>query len=494
MAMRKLLTIFFLLASGHLFAQTAEIYEKAADGYLDEKNYQSAYDNYSQAIKKTGHDKIKLSELYYKRGRSLNGLENYEAAKKDLNDAIDLNPQNGGAYWERGIAYDNTGDNNTENGVHSIADYKKALTLTSPDDKNAQAILYYNIALNQLVLKQIPESLIADSIAISLNEQYSSAFELRGKIHLAQQNYTAAVDDYTKAIYSFTGDGKGGSSYLYVCRAEIKTSLKQYKDAINDFVTALNLDPDNGLALWNRAAAYHYNGDYKLAADDYTAAMKFYKDDKASLSSLYADRASNELGESLMHEAIKDDSVAISLDASNTDALYSRANAYTQNADYQAGIDDYNKLVPLFIDKKDVVALLYYQLANNEYFLNQFDKVIADCTKAIDANPAFSEPYYYSTKKSVGYIFSLFYVGKSNQAVEVLNNEILATNNDAELLGDYYNMACLYALMNKPDEANIYLKKAIDNGYAKKYAIADEDLDNIRNTADYKSTIAGAAN
>jgi tetratricopeptide (TPR) repeat protein len=141
MAMRKLLTIFFLLASGHLFAQTAEIYEKAADGYLDEKSYQSAYDNYSQAIKKSGHDKLKLSELYYRRGRSLNGLENYEAAKKDLNDAIDLNPLNGAAYWERGIAY-----NNTDDYVHSLADYKKALTFVSPDDKNAQSILYCNVA------------------------------------------------------------------------------------------------------------------------------------------------------------------------------------------------------------------------------------------------------------------------------------------------------------------------------------------------------------
>jgi tetratricopeptide (TPR) repeat protein len=92
-----------------------------------------------------------------------------------------------------------------------------------------------------------------------------------------------------------------------------------------------------------------------------------------------------------------------------------------------------------------------------------------------------------TSKNTVNYIFSLFYIGRGDEAVSILQGNILKTNNDAELLSDYYNMACLYSLMNKPDEANIYLKKAIDNGYAKKYAVADEDLDNIRNTDDYKA-------
>ena len=94
-----------------------------------------------------------------------------------------------------------------------------------------------------------------------------------------------------------------------------------------------------------------------------------------------------------------------------------------------------------------------------------------------------------TTKKTIDYIFSLFYVGRGDEAAAILQNDVLNTTDNAIVLGDYYNLACLYSLMNKPDEANIYLKKAIDGGYAKKYAIADEDLDNIRNTDDYKSTI-----
>jgi hypothetical protein len=44
----------------------------------------------------------------------------------------------------------------------------------------------------------------------------------------------------------------------------------------------------------------------------------------------------------------------------------------------------------------------------------------------------------------------------------------------------------MLALMNKPDEANNYLKTSINNGYSKKYARIDPDFEGIRNTPDFK--------
>lgn len=504
--MRKLLTIVFLLVTVHLFAQTSDAYKKTDDS-LKNKDYQLAYDNYTLAIKNSTHDKLKLSDLYYQRGMTLRELNNYSAALKDFNEAIELNPQNGSVYWERGIVYDKNKDFKD-----ALSDYKKAMTFINKDDKNNLSVLYCNIAQEEIKLNDLTGAMKSDSIAIALYGDNSRSYEIKGDINQAQRNFSEALENYNKAIYSFIGDNKISMSYLYVQRANIETALKHYKDAINDYTTALNLNPKNRIAYWNRAGAYHYNSDYKLATNDYTTAISFYNGDNINLSKLYENKASNEIGQSLLADAIKDDSIAISLDSNDIDAYYGKASAYTQNGDYKAGIDNYNKLISVAKDKK-IIAILYYEVANNEYFLNEFDKVIADCTKAIDLNPGYAESYYYrakvylkkmnnkdratqdfnkvialdTTKKTVGYIFSLFYIGKADEAVDVLNSEILSTNNDAVLLSDYYNMACLYSLMNKPDEANIYLKKAIDNGYAKKYVIADEDLDNIRNTDDYKA-------
>jgi len=510
--MRKLLTILFLLTSTHLFAQTSEVYEKAADGYLKDRDYQVAFDNYSKAIKKSAQDNVRLSILYYKRGESLGGLSSSDAALKDFNHSIELNPQNSAAYWGRGYLYQYN-----KNFLAAISDYDTVLKLVGAyKSSESFAYLYCNIGYCQLGLKNYNEALQADSTALSINERYGQAYTLRAMIHRALNKPELVVDDYTKAIESFTGDNKKELSAIIADRAYAKMYLKQYKPAINDFTLAINLNPENKFAYWNRAATYHYNSDYKLATDDYTSAIALYKDDNINSSKLYDDKAVNEMEQNLFTEAIHDDSVAIALNSLNKDAYLNKAEAYTNNADYKSGIDIY--ILLLDIDKGDnkLLAYINYSIANNEYFLNEFDKVITSCTKAIELDPTYSESYFYrakvylkkmnnkdlankdfdkvlsldTTKKSVGYIFSLFYLGRGDEAVAIYNNDILATNNDAILTSDYYGLACLYSLMNKPNEANIYLKKSIDNGFAKKYAIADEDLDNIRNTDDYKAIMA----
>jgi tetratricopeptide (TPR) repeat protein len=504
-----------MMCSNGLFAQTADIYQKAGDGHLNDKDYQAAFDNYTQAIKKSGHDNIHLSELYYKRGIALGGLRRGDEAISDFNKAIALNSQNNRAYWERGVIYDRN-----KNYESSISDYKKAMSLVKPDDRINLSILYCNIAYDELKLKNFTEAFQADSMSVVLNKSYSRAFQVRGNINYVKKNFKESVDDYTTAIFSFEIDDNKGVSYLFLHRADSESALKHYKDALNDYTTAIKLNPENGLAYWNRGAVYHYNSDFNLAVTDYTTAMTFYKNDSTKLSKLYDNRASNEAAQGLLTSAIDDESIAISLDSINKSFYFNKAAEYTQNGDYQTGIDIYTKMFPYFEAKNKFLAVLHLEIAVNEYFLSEFDKVIEDCSKAIALNPEDPSPYFYrgkvylkkmnnkalamndfnkaltldTTKKSVDYIFSLFYTGKGEEATATLQESILGTNNTAQLLSDYYNMACLYSLMNKPDEANIYLKKAFDNGYSKKYAAADDDLINIRNTDDYKSMMAASAN
>ena len=160
---------------------------------------------------------------------------------------------------------------------------------------------------------------------------------------------------------------------------------------------------------------------------------------------------------------------------------------------------------------KSALALLFNNIADQEYFLNDYQKVVDYSTSSISLNPQNPSPYLNrgraflkkmnndlaisdfkkvldldTAKKSFAYAFALFYTGKPDKAIEVMQNNVIATTNGPLLTSHYYNIACLYSLMNKPDEANIYLKKCIDGGYPKKYALADPDLENIRNTQEYK--------
>jgi len=475
-----------------------------------QKNCQIAIENYTKLIKKGG-TKTFLADLYTKRATNYVGLKKYDEAIKDDQMAISLDPQNGYNYWDIGTIYSRKGDF-----AQALNSYHKAISiLKNKPGITEMEIIYCNAAQAEFMLKKYPEALADDSLSIASNKQYSRAYDLAGDIHMVTQDFAGAETDYTNAMVNLKNADDQQISILFTKRGDARRSSKKLKDAINDYTLAIKAFAANGIAYWNRAATYHLNSDYELATADYTKAMEFYKGNNENLSKLYDDRAINELGQNLNVQAIADDSTAIAMDPNNRIAYFNLANAYTQNADYQKGIDVFNKLKTFYPKQNNLLALLYFNIANNEYFLNQFDKVVNDCTKAIELDPTYSSSYYYrakvylkkkdekqlaindfnkviqldTTKKTIDYIFSLFYVGRGDEAVAILQDEVLNTTDNALVLGDYYNLACLYSLMNKPEEANIYLKKAIDGGYAKKYAIADEDLDNIRNTDDYKSTI-----
>lgn len=514
--MRKI--IFILALTGFIgtaFGQQKSDYQAKGDVAYASQDYQTAIDDYTKAIDSSKIDKSILSVICFYRGESYKNLNQFDKAIKDYTAAIKINPQYREAYWSRAIVY-----GATRNLRASITDYKKALALTPPEDNVNQATLYCNIAASEGMLGQPDSALAHDSAAIKANPGYARAYNLRGHLYQSINKYPEAITYFTRAIDNYKDNDEKMLSYWYTDLADAKSANKQLKEAINDYSLALKLNPDNGIAYWNRGGAYDRHQDYELAASDYSKAMNYYKDDKENLSKLYVDRATNELGQSLLAPAIKDDSTAIALDPNNKSAYFNLADAYTQNGDYQKAVDEYRAALKFDRNNKKLNAILYFQIATNEYFLKQFDKVIADCTTSISMDPNYSSAYFYrgkvyfkqmhkvdlakqdfnkvialdTTKKSVDYIFSLFYIGKGDEAADILQKEVVNTTDESQILGDYYNLACLYSLMNKPDEANNYLKMAIDRGYAKKYAAADEDLDNIRNTADYKSIMRNANN
>ena len=225
---------------------------------------------------------------------------------------------------------------------------------------------------------------------------------------------------------------------------------------------------------------------------------------------MYDDRAQMKIGEQKFKEALLDDSIAISYNNNLVDAYWNSANACAQNGDFQLSINWYNRSMKYYQGNHKAMAAVYDAIANEGYFLAQYDVVIQTSSSAIALYDHAWSPYLNrgraylkqgkkdqalddfkkvltldTTKKSYEYAFALFYTGKPDDAIQVMQKNVIATTNNALLISHYYNLACLYSLMNRSDEANAYLKKCIDGGYSKKYAQTDPDLENIRGTQDF---------
>ncbi len=465
---------------------------------------QKSIEKLTNDLKNVSNDGKSRATVHFLIGMDDAGLKRYSEAVKEFSLAIKLNPEMKQVYLSRGLAHDMLGHYEL-----AISDYKTCLVVFK-DNPQMSARLYYSIGKLQGMLKNFNDAVESESKAISLAHFYSEAYLYRGYGYMFLGKYDLAILDLTTAMGGYLNNDKILAGIFYT-RGEAKRYVKRYKDAINDYAEAIRLNPTNKLAYWNLAASYNNNGDYQLADEYYTKAIDFYKGDSKSLSRLYDDRALMEMGEQKFRQAIKDDSLAISYDEKYAPGYWNRANAYSQNGDFQLSIDAYIQTMNYYQGNKSALAQLFNSAADSEYFLGDFQKVIDYSTSSINLDAKQYSPYLNrgraylkknnkelamadfnkvleldTTKASFAFAFALFYTGNPNKAIDVMQKNVISTTNDPLLMSHYYNLACLYSLINKPDEANVYLRKCIDGGYSKKYALVDPDLENIRNTQEYR--------
>jgi tetratricopeptide (TPR) repeat protein len=117
-----------------------------------------------------------------------------KGAIKDYSAAIAQNPEDADSYVNRGIAYNELGQNQ-----EAIADYTKALTL-KPD----QVLAYYNRANAHSQLKHYKEAIADYSKIIDLDPEYAYAYANRGATYFQMNQKKEAIADLEQAIKIFS--------------------------------------------------------------------------------------------------------------------------------------------------------------------------------------------------------------------------------------------------------------------------------------------------
>ncbi|MDR6941741.1 tetratricopeptide repeat protein [Mucilaginibacter pocheonensis] len=504
-----LLILVLIVGSYNATCQIKIDYQKTGDTFFENKDYKGAIDSYTKAISISEQNKQKLAILLDKRAQVEIDLEQYKKAIEDETAAILANPNYADAYWNRGLAYGKSKEYQL-----AINDYTKTMVFYK-DDKDNLSTLYDNRGINERKLKQYQKAIDDHSQAIALNNKNGDAYWHRGIAYNNNHQYQLAIDDYTTAMF-YNQEDRKDLAMLYENRAVNERRLKKYKEAINDFNTASQLNPGSRDIYWERGLTYQYNSDYQLAINDFTSAISYYQNDKNNEAILYNNMAINAMALHQAPKALEYVSKAIERNPQNGYFYWSRGGIYSQTGESKKAIDDFTKAMDFYKDNKRILAALHSEKAANFYILNQNQQVIDECDTAIAFYPANANPYFTrgkvylkrivnkdkalldfnkvisldTSKATVGYIFSQFYIGNTELAMQKLQEQVLKTVSADDVLNHYYNIACMFSIMNKPDEANIYLKKAIDSGYSKKFAANDEDFDNIRKTPDYIALMA----
>lgn len=436
------------------------------------------------AVKKIpAKDKEYKSSAYSTRAKVYLNLEDTVLALKDYAQAISIMPEDDEIYNARAQVY-------YEQRMYDLADkdYQRMIAL-----KEGDVLGYMGIGRNANAQKKYGEAIKQFDFVNKLAPDYSSAYSFRAESYIGLKKYSEAVDDVitalsldhnTKAFYELQ---QLADSAFEQTIAKLKVQrlkepndaswsydlglvyeiAKKYEKAISYYKESLGKE-SNAIATFRIASCYNDIGDFEKAIDYCNQSLAL---DSTDISTLYS-KANflNDAGRS--DEAIETMSRYIAKDPENAWGYYRRGWFKDNAGDIDGAIEDYTMAITLGPD-----AYFYMSRGKLYQMENEQDKARADLLKAIelDSIPEKADCAHYA----------YYYLGDKAKAIEILN-KVLAANPSE----NYYDAACLYSIMDEKEKAIAYLREALDAGYRKFAHInRDRDLNNIRNTAEFKALI-----
>ena len=436
------------------------------------------------AVKKIpAKDKEYKSSAYSTRAKVYLNLEDTVLALKDYAQAISIMPEDDEIYNARAQVY-------YEQRMYDLADkdYQRMIAL-----KEGDVLGYMGIGRNANAQKKYGEAIKQFDFVNKLAPDYSSAYSFRAESYIGLKKYSEAVDDVitalsldhnTKAFYELQ---QLADSAFEQTIAKLKVQrlkepndaswsydlglvyeiAKKYEKAISYYKESLGKE-SNAIATFRIASCYNDIGDFEKAVDYCNQSLTL---DSTDISTLYS-KANflNDAGRS--DEAIETMSRYIAKDPENAWGYYRRGWFKDNSGDIDGAIEDYTMAITLGPD-----AYFYMSRGKLYQMENEQDKARADLLKAIELD---SVP-----EKADGAHYAYYYLGDKAKAIEILN-KVLAANP----IENYYDAACLYSIMDEKEKAIAYLREALEVGYRKFAHInRDRDLNNIRNTAEFKALI-----
>lgn len=190
--------------------------------------------DYDEAVRLSPYD----FHFWALRGMEKVSCGHYESAIADYNYAIRLNPEFPTTYCKRAFAKAALGNRDA-----AIADYNAAIRL-NPDDEEAKGGLNYikTRGIHDLVMLEIFRK--DPSADVTFFPERAQDYVRRGRALSHHNFHTLANLDFDQAIRL-----NRDLPDAYVMRAEAKRALGQLPEAIEDCDAAINLNPDENIAL-----------------------------------------------------------------------------------------------------------------------------------------------------------------------------------------------------------------------------------------------------
>ncbi len=171
-----------------------------------------------------------MGDKYFEQGE-------YQKAIDAYNNYLEINPRNIKSIYNRGRSYEELG-----NQKKAMSDFEHVLKL---DPKNVSALL--SIGKNYYREENYDQALFFINKALEINDEEYMGHYLKGRVFHKQGMVRDAMDEYNTAI---SLNPKFGDAYLY--RGALRLYMRQKNAACGDFQMAMNLDVAEAKEAYNK--------------------------------------------------------------------------------------------------------------------------------------------------------------------------------------------------------------------------------------------------
>lgn len=210
--------------------KAASVYYHRGMAWTRQSQSQRAIDDYTKALQIRDD-----AQAFWRRAEAYQALGQFDQAIRDLDRAVALAGENGNYIAERGLAYNKKGDFD-----RAIADFDKKISLQPKDDTafNGRGVAY-------LAKGDVDRALENFDKAVALNERNAEFHDNRGVVLARKGDIAAAVTEFDAAIDWTRNDRKPEFADYYVHRAEALGGKGEWHKALEDYQTALTLNPNH---------------------------------------------------------------------------------------------------------------------------------------------------------------------------------------------------------------------------------------------------------
>jgi tetratricopeptide (TPR) repeat protein len=175
------------------------------------------------------------------------------------------------------------------------------------------------------------------------------------------------------------------SAWAHNRRGELLADANRAEDALNDFQSAISLDPKCSLAIHNRAVTLAQQNQFAAALRDFNRVIEL----NPGLAVAYRNRAELLAALGRMNEAVNDYNQALESLPNDAQLYRDRAYAYQQLGEFSKSAIDFDRAIEIAPNDPDAIT----QRGNLAAEQGNYDEALADFQQALAKDPKWAEAH-----------------------------------------------------------------------------------------------------